>query len=87
VFNLEEIYADYYVKDPETNEYILDTFAITYPQGYNADIEFMAFVDGDWSDIDKLTDDETVVYVTHAKNKTFEIVDPSVGRAENATAE
>ena len=79
VFNLEEIYADYYVKDPETNEYILDTFAITYAQGYNADVEFMAFVDGDWSDIDALVSDETVVYVTHSKDKTFEVRDTATG--------
>ena len=79
VFNLEEMFADYYVKDPETGHYIIDTFAITYATGFEADIEFMAFVDGDWSDIGALTDDETVVYITDRKNKTFDIKDANTG--------
>ena len=78
VFNLEEIFSDYYVKDPETGHYILDTFAITYPQGYEADVEFMAFVDGDLGDIAELTSDDTAVVVTHSKNKTYEIIDLTI---------
>ena len=79
VFNLEEIFSDYYIKDPATGHYIIDTFAIAYGKDYNADVEFMAFVEGDWSDIDALTPDETVVYVTHYKNKTFAVVDAATG--------
>ena len=79
VFNLEDIYSEYYVKDPETGHYIIDTFAIAYGKGYNADVEFMAFVDGDWSDVAALTPDESVVYVTHYRNKTFAVLDTATG--------
>ena len=81
VFDLEEIFSDYYVKDPETGHYILDTFAITYAQGNSLDVEYMAFVEGNWSDIDALVDENSVVKVTHAKNKTYEIVDVTTGLA------
>ena len=81
VFDLEEIFSDYYVNDPETGHYILDTFAITYAQGNSLDVEYMAFVEGDFSDIDALVDESSVIYVTHAKNKTYEIVDPATGLA------
>ena len=79
VFNLEEVFADYYVKDPETGHYIIDTFAITYGTGFDADFEFIAFVDGNWSDIGALTTDETVVYITDRANKTFVIKDADTG--------
>lgn len=79
VFNLEEIFSDYYVEDPETGHYVLDTFLITYGRECEVDIEFMAFVDGDWSDIGALTSDETVVYVTHSTKKTYVVKDSDTG--------
>ena len=79
VFNLEEVFADYYVKDTETGHYIIDTFAITYGSGFAADFEFIAFVDGDWSDIGELTDDESVIYVTDRAEKTFVLKDAATG--------
>lgn len=79
VFDLETIFSDYYVKDPAQGKYIIDTFAITYAQGNNLDVEYMAFVEGDWSDIDALVDEETVINVTHSKNKTYETVYTATG--------
>lgn len=79
VFDLEMIFGDYYVPDPETGDYILDTFAITISKDYNPEIEYMAFVDGSWPEIDALTPDDTVVYVTHPKNKTYSILQTSTG--------
>lgn len=39
-------------------------------------------VNGDgWAEIDALTPDETVVFATHHKNKTYEIVNVSTGLA------
>ena len=79
VFDLEEIFSDYYVKDAESGEYILDTFGIAYASGYTADVEYIAFVEGDIGEVCKLVDDETFVYVTHAKDKTYEVRDGVTG--------
>lgn len=79
VFDLEEIFSDYYVKDEETGHYIIDTFLITYARECNVDIEFMAFVDGDFADISKLTSDDSVIYVTHAAQKTYVVKDADTG--------
>ena len=79
VFDLEEIFSDYYVKDAESDQYILDTFAIAYANGYTADVEYMAFVEGEIGEVCRLVDDETFVYVTHAKNKTYEVRDGETG--------
>lgn len=80
VFDLEEIFSDYYVKDEETGHYIIDTFLITYARECSVDIEFMAFVDGDFADIGKLTSDDTVIYVTHATQKTYVVKDANTGK-------
>ena len=39
----------------------------------------MAFVDGDFADIGKLTSDDTVIYVTHATQKTYVVKDADTG--------
>jgi hypothetical protein len=73
VFDLETLIPEYYIKDAESGTYILDTFAITYASGAEFDVDYMAFVEGGWADIDALTVDETAVYVTHYSNKTYTV--------------
>ena len=80
VYDLEELIPEYYVKDSESGTYILDTFGIYCSKDYNADIDFIAFVDGGWDDIDALTPDETVVYSTHYQNKAYTIVNTATGK-------
>ena len=79
VFDLETLMPEYYVKDSETGTYVLDTFGFWYSNDYNLDLDFMAFVEGGWAEIDALTPDDTVVFVTHPKNKTYSILQTSTG--------
>ena len=77
VIDLESVAASSWVKNEETGTYIMDSFYFNF---YNflttdsVDIAYAAFVEGDWSDVDALVDEETVVNVTSASDVTYEIV-------------
>ena len=82
VINLEELIPEFYVKDAETGTYIIDTFGIPFSKDANMDVEFVAFVEGGWEEIDALTPDETVIYATHMKDKTYSILKTATGACE-----
>lgn len=85
VFDLEALIPEFYVKDEATGHYILDTFGVPFSQNVDMDVEFIAFVEGGWAEIDALTPDETVVFATHQKNKTYAILDVATGTCAECT--
>ncbi len=76
VIDLQTVYGDWHVKDPETGTYIIDFFYILSNDKDGKlgtfDIEYMAFVE-DFEDIATLTDD-TVLYNMTGSN-TYEKTD------------
>lgn len=88
VFDLEALIPEYYVRDPESGDYIIDTFGIARSRDDNVtDIEFMAFVEGGWEEIDSITPDETVVFATDRKTKTYSILKTANGACEICSCE
>ena len=77
VIDLETVLPEKWVKDAETGTYVMDSFYLNF---YNflttnsVDIAYIAFVEGDWADVDSLVDEDTVVNVTSASDVTYEIV-------------
>ena len=80
VFDLETLIPQYYVKDSETGSYVIDTFGFWYSNNYDLDLDFMAFVEGGWEEIDAITPDDEIVYVTHPKNKTYSVLQAATGK-------
>ena len=67
VIDLETLLPEKWVKDAETGTYIMDTFYMNFSNCLtenSVDIAYIAFVEGDWSNVDALVDEETVVNVT-----------------------
>lgn len=65
--NLKDMFPNEYVKDSEKDEYIIDSFYFSFSQmaaTTNIDIEYFAFVEGSWSELDKLIDEQNVVVIS-----------------------
>lgn len=77
VIDLETLLPEKWVKDAETDSYIMDSFYLNFNNFLtenSVDIAYIAFVEGDWNDVDALVDEETVVNVTSASDVTYEVV-------------
>ena len=67
VVNLKDMFPAEYVKDSETGEYIIDSFYFnlsSFAVSTHLDIEYVAFVDGSWAELDKLVDEQNVVVIS-----------------------
>ena len=76
VIDLETVVPDAWAKDTETGNYIMDSFYFSFNAFLTTDsidFAYIAFVEGDWSNVDALVDEETVVNVTSA-SQGYEIV-------------
>ncbi len=78
--NLKTVLKDKYVADTN-GYYIIDTF-YNHIVGFLAtdyfDVQYVAFVDGGWSDINALVKGEDVIHITAATDRTsYEIVNPA----------
>ena len=76
VIDLETVLAEKWVKDAVTGTYIMDTFYFNF---YNClvdnsvDLAYVAFVEGDWSDVNAFVDEETVISVAGATDRTYDV--------------
>ena len=87
VVNLKNIDPASYVKDdmgtsddPSDDEYIIDSFYLNFaafPKSTYVDIEYMAYVEGGWAEIDALVEEDTVIVVADRTG--------SYGKADVAT--
>ena len=87
VVNLKNIDPASYVKDdmgtpddPSDDEYIIDSFYLNFaafPKSTYVDIEYIAYVEGGWAEIDALVEEDTVVVVADRTG--------SYGKADVAT--
>lgn len=76
VFDLETVCANW-VKDETTGHYLVDSFWFSVSPVLTSDsidIEYMAFVEGDWSDVDTIVKEETVVNMTKPGTNNYDIV-------------
>ncbi len=65
VIDLETLLSAYHIKDTETGTYVVDTFYFNMNStSANHDVEYMAFVEGGWAELDTLIDDETAILIT-----------------------
>ena len=81
VVDLAAVIPDYYVA--VGGEYVIDTFYFHFEPlavNTNVDVAYVAFVDGDWAEIDELVD-ETVVYNITKNTGEFTKVNVSDGSA------
>ena len=76
MIDLKAICGDVYAKAEGEDFYNVDSFFLNF--GGDVDVSYMAFVDGDWSDIDDLVDEEQVVNVKTAEGD-FEVVNAADG--------
>ncbi len=58
---------------------ILDEIRMVFKQNAQVDIEYMAFVRGDWANIADLCGEETVVKLTHMNGESYDVVDAATG--------
>ena len=66
VVNLKDVLGDKYEKDSETGEYVIDSFYFgfsSFAASTHIDIEYVAFVDGSWTELDALVDEQEVVVI------------------------
>ena len=64
--NLKDVLGDKYEKDSETGEYVIDSFYFSFSSfaaSTHIDIEYVAFVDGSWAELDALVDEKEVVVI------------------------
>ena len=64
VIDIKALYGDAYAKAEGAEEYIVDTFFMNF--GGDVDVSYIAFIEGGWSDIDALVEEETVAMITSA---------------------
>ncbi len=75
VIDLSTVADGYFVKDSETDTYIVDTFYFTISHLSSAeyiDMEYMAFVE-DWADVDAIVDEESLVKVVSTNGEYSKI--------------
>ena len=73
VIDLSTVMGEYHGKVGDAESYIVDTFYFDEnSQSGNLDVEYMAFVEGDWSDVFALSGEESVISITSG-NGEFEI--------------
>ena len=76
VFDLETVCANW-VKDETTGHYLVDSLWFSVNPVLTSDtidIEYMAFVEGDWSDVDTIVEEETVISMTKPGTNNYDIV-------------
>ena len=82
VINLKDVLGDKYEKDSETGEYVIDSFYFSFSSfaaSTHIDIEYVAFVDGSWAELDALVDEPEVVVIAD-RNGGFGYADVSTGK-------
>ncbi len=84
VLDIKALYGDAYAKAEGAEEYIVDSFFMNF--GGNVDVSYIAFVEGDWADIDELVDEDEVVKITSAEG-SFEMVNTADGSAASTETE
>lgn len=65
VLDLNTLYGEYYAKLDGANDYVVDTLYFNF--GGDVDVSYMAFVEGDMTDVDELVDENQVTVITSAK--------------------
>lgn len=71
VIDIAALYGEVYAKKDGSNEYIVDSFFMNF--GGDVDVSYIAFVEGDMTDVADLVDEDEVANIT-AVNGTYEIV-------------
>ena len=61
VIDLEAAYGEYYAKAEGAEDYVIDYFVVDLEGAI--DLAYIAFVEGGWTDVDELVDEEKVTYV------------------------
>ena len=84
VIDLEAVYGEYYAKVEGQDYYDVDTFY--FHNGGTNDIAYVAFVEGDWADVDALVEEDVVMQIT-AKGTSAATVGKLVNVADGSDAE
>ena len=89
VVNLKDIDPVSYVKDdmgtpgdPTDDQYVIDSFYLNFaafPLSVNVDIEYIAFVEGSWAELDALIKEETVVVISD-RTGSYGMADVKTGK-------
>ena len=68
VIDLEAVCGEYYAKVEGQDYYDVDTFY--FHNGGTSDIAYVAFVEGDWADVDALVEEDVVTQITEGGSST-----------------
>ena len=89
VVNLKDIDPVSYIKDdmgtpgdPTDDQYVIDSFYLSFsafPLSVNVDIEYIAFVEGSWAELDALIKEDTVVVIAD-RNGSYGMADVKTGK-------
>ena len=80
VVDIAALYGDAYAKKDGSDEYIIDTFFMNF--GGDVDVSYIAFVEGDMSDVAELVDEAQVAQITTVEG-SFTMVDLPTKAPEN----
>ncbi len=80
VLDLEGMLPEYWIADPATGDYIIDSFWITMSGESTFDLEYLAFVE-DFAAIDELVDEDEIIFVdSREENAGYARLDPKTGK-------